>query len=117
MIGLYQDTVTEGWFLPTGTAPSTHVLKACTGEFPEQTINEALCMKAAGLCDLEVPKTHLIDCGGAEPFIVSRRFDRPQKEPALVVSSSRETHGVLPRWGPWSCWNIDCSQRLELFFR
>ena len=43
-------------------------------------------MKAAELCDLEIPETYLLDCGGKEPLIVSRRFDRPLEGGDRLVS-------------------------------
>ncbi|MDO4537870.1 MAG: HipA domain-containing protein [Coriobacteriales bacterium] len=85
-VGLYRDESSGNWFLPVGSAPSTHIVKACTGEYPGQTINEALCMKAAELCELEVPDTYLLDCGASEPILVSRRFDRRLEGSGRLVS-------------------------------
>lgn len=46
-IGLYHkgNDLRENWFIPKGSAPSTHILKASDGTFSNQSINEALCLK------------------------------------------------------------------------
>lgn len=79
-IGLYRDPMapndpTEGWYLPRGTAPTTHLVKA-TSNFPNMTINEAICLEAARLCEFDVPDSFLIPIEGEEPLLAVERFDR-----------------------------------------
>ena len=42
-VGLYHvgDDPLEGWYVPRGAAPTTHIVKAPTRVFPNQTVNEA----------------------------------------------------------------------------
>ena len=76
-IGLYRDPKTGEWFLPEGTAPSTHIVKAGDDRlFPHEILNEALCLELARLCDLPVEEFELIGTD-AGPLLAVRRFDRP----------------------------------------
>lgn len=84
-LGLYHagSDLQSGWFLPLGTAPSTHIVKASDGAFKNQTINEALCMLAAKHCGFDVADCQLLPAGGAEPLLIVTRFDREIPEEAL----------------------------------
>lgn len=77
-IGLFHegDDPGSGWFLPKGSAPSTHIIKAVDGTFPLQSINEALCLRTASYLGFEVARHALIDVGADEPLLVVARFDR-----------------------------------------
>ncbi|WP_256367712.1 HipA N-terminal domain-containing protein [Adlercreutzia sp. ZJ141] len=48
-VGLFFDDAQNSWFYPEGSAPSSHIVKACDGSFPHQTINEAICILERGL--------------------------------------------------------------------
>lgn len=77
-VGLYHegDNPNEGWFLPKGSAPSTHIIKACSDAFPGETLCEALCMRAAQCMDLAAEQCFLIDAGGENPLLAVERYDR-----------------------------------------
>lgn len=76
-VGLYRDPKTDEWFLPEGTAPSTHIVKAGDDRlFPQEILNEALCLELARLCDLPVEEFELVGTD-AGPLLAVRRFDRP----------------------------------------
>lgn len=77
-IGLYHDGTDPGvgWFLPRGSAPSTHIIKACPKAFPGETICEALCMRAANYMELPSEECFLIPAGNEEPLIAVKRYDR-----------------------------------------
>lgn len=77
-IGLYHadSDPDKGWFLPKGSAPSTHIIKACPKAFPGETICEALCMRAARYMDLPAEECFLISTGNEEPLIAVKRYDR-----------------------------------------
>lgn len=81
-VGLHHDgeAIDAGWFLPRGTAPSTHILKACSPSFPGETICEALCMRAAAKFDLPAERCRLIAVPGHEPILVAERYDRAMSE-------------------------------------
>lgn len=67
----------DGWRLPLGLAPSTHILKVGSPVFPGQMLNEALCMRCALTCGFDdAAQTSLILIDGQSPILVSKRFDR-----------------------------------------
>lgn len=66
---------------PLGLTPSTHILKAGSAAYPNQMLNEALCMRCAVTCGFEdAAKTDLMVLEGYDPILVSRRFDRQRFE-------------------------------------
>lgn len=77
-IGLYRDANKAGseWYLPRGSAPSTHILKACGRAYPNETVNEAICLRAARYFEIEVPDCFLIQAGGPDPILAIKRYDR-----------------------------------------
>lgn len=75
-IGLFFDTSSGFWFYPQGAAPSSHIVKACDGSFPDQTVNEAICMRTAAALGFDVAPCHLIPVAGQEPLLAVERFDR-----------------------------------------
>ena len=77
-IGLYHrgDDPNDGWYLPHGAAPSTHILKVGSKAFPGETVCEAICVRAAALMDLSAEECFLIRVKDAEPIIAVKRFDR-----------------------------------------
>ena len=75
-MGLFRDKGSGAWFFPQGVAPSSHIVKACDGSFPGQTINEAICMETARKLDYEVAPCELIAVEKCEPLIAVERFDR-----------------------------------------
>ncbi|MBR3312893.1 MAG: HipA domain-containing protein [Atopobiaceae bacterium] len=71
----------DTWFLPRGLEPSTHILKAGSVSYPDQMLNEALCMRCAVTCGFEdAARTSLITLDGCDPILVSERFDRAVEE-------------------------------------
>lgn len=84
-VGLYRDPITGAWFLPEGTASSTHIVKAGNHQlFPQEILNEALCLELARLCDLPVEEFELVGTD-AGPLLAVRRFDRPIPNDPLEV--------------------------------
>ncbi len=75
-VGLYLHPHTGEWYIPYGSMPSTHIVKAASDSFPYQTVNEALCMEAARLCGFDVPGFHLMAMPGSQPLFVIERYDR-----------------------------------------
>jgi serine/threonine-protein kinase HipA len=61
------------WQLPSGDAPSTWILKP-DGQHP-MAANEAICLRLAAACELEVPESELLDVAGL-PVYAIRRYDR-----------------------------------------
>lgn len=67
----------QGWYLPTGRHPTTHILKPSSGgeRFPNLVIVEHVTMQIARDCGLDVAHTELQQLAGRETIIVER-FDR-----------------------------------------
>ena len=74
--GLFLDAATNTWNYPMGAAPSSHILKACDGEYPHQTINEAICLKTAEAMGFDVARCTLIAIDEHDPLLAIERFDR-----------------------------------------
>ncbi len=82
-IGLFHvgDDLEQGWFIPRGSAPSNVIVKACSGEYPAQTVNEHWCMATLGVVFGEdAARTQLLRMPDAEPLLVVERFDRVEGE-------------------------------------
>ena len=81
-IGLYHrgSSLEDGWFLPKGSAPSTHILKAADGTFEGQSVNEALCLKTMEYLGFDTARAQLLPVEDAEPVLVVTRFDRSVSE-------------------------------------
>ena len=76
-VGLYYDG--ETWYLPRGTAPSTHIVKQSHVRLKHIVQNEQLALMTAKNCGLQVADSFIINTGnGADEEILfaSRRFDR-----------------------------------------
>lgn len=63
------------WAWPDLNAPSTHIVKPETGEFPELVANEMFCTSVVGGVGLLVAEAAVEEIAG-RPCLVSRRFDR-----------------------------------------
>lgn len=89
-VGLYQDANTGGWRITRGAAPTTHIVKVPNEAlFPLETVNEAICLTVARLCDIETEEFELIPTENAT-LLAARRFDRPTPdEPTLVGGAPR----------------------------
>lgn len=74
-IGLYRDG-SSSWYLPHGSAPSTHIIKAGDDRrFPFEILNEAICLETARACGLPTEDFDLIPTENG-PLLAVRRFDR-----------------------------------------
>ncbi len=71
------------WGVPTGSVPTTHILKPAVAGFEAQNINEHLCLAAARALGLPAANTR-IETFEDEIAIVVERFDRSTRDRALV---------------------------------
>ena len=79
LVGLYYDMAGNQWYLPQGTAPSTHIVKQSHVRLEGIVTNEQLSMMTAAKCGIEVPDSFIIDLGGGEDkevLYATRRYDR-----------------------------------------
>ena len=92
-VGLYYDAPTGDWYLPRGTAPSTHIIKQSHVRLEAIVTNERLSLMTAARCGLDTPQSFIINTGsGAEHEVLfaTQRYDR------LFDASCRPVSG-LPR--------------------
>ena len=80
------------WGVPEGTRPSTHIVKPTINDpdYPEQALNEHLCLAAAGhLQDVDAVRTEVAEVGGIQCIIVTR-YDRVRTDDGRVVRIHQE---------------------------
>ena len=88
-VGLYYDTAGNQWYLPQGTAPSTHIVKQSHVRLEGIVTNEQLSMMTAAKCGIEVPNSFIIDLGSGEDnevLYATRRYDRTFEGAADTIS-------------------------------
>ena len=71
------------WGVPTGSVPTTHILKPAMAGFEAQNVNEHLCLAAARKLGLAAATTRL-ERFEDEIAIVVERFDRTTRDGSLV---------------------------------
>lgn len=70
----HEGAALESWWVPRGTAPSTHIVKIAAQGSERLAVNEHICMSIAERCGFSVPGTVLIeDLPGA---LAVKRYDR-----------------------------------------
>ena len=88
-VGLYYDMAGNQWYLPQGTAPSTHIVKQSHVRLEGIVTNEQLSMMTAAKCGIEVPESFIIDLGSGEDkevLYATRRYDRTFEGAADTIS-------------------------------
>ncbi len=88
-VGLYFSRDRDSWYLPRGTAPSTHIVKQSHVRLDAIVMNEQLSLRTAARCGIRVPESFIINTGsGAEHEVLfaTRRFDRVFSEKPRMIS-------------------------------
>ena len=84
--GLYYDQKEQQWYLPIGSAPSTHIIKQSHVRLNAIVTNEQLSILTAKKLGIEVPDTFIINTGNfddADVLFATARYDRiPGSRPA-----------------------------------
>ncbi len=78
-VGLYYDDAAKQWYLPTGTAPSTHIVKQSHVRLRNIVVNEQLALRTAHRLGIDVPESFIINLGDGsdgEVLFATRRYDR-----------------------------------------
>ena len=65
-VGLYFNPTEQCWFLPHGTAPSTHIVKQSHVRLDGIVTNEQLSLKTAERCGINVPNSFIINTGNGK---------------------------------------------------
>ena len=87
-VGLYYDG--ETWYLPKGTAPSTHIVKLSHMRLKQIVLNEQLALLTAKNCGLLVPDSFIVNTGSGkdeEVLLATRRYDRVFRDDGRTVDS------------------------------
>jgi serine/threonine-protein kinase HipA len=71
------------WGVPSGSTPTTHILKPAVGGFDDHDLNEHLCLEAARRAGLLAVRTRVARFGDESAVIVDR-YDRQAKEGEVV---------------------------------
>ena len=78
-VGLYYSVDQNAWFLPWGTAPSTHIVKQSHIRLDGIVTNEQLALSTAAKCGIAIPKSFIINTGAGdehEVLFATQRYDR-----------------------------------------
>lgn len=78
-VGLYYDAPSQTWYLPRGTAPSTHIIKQSHVRLEAIVTNEMLSLMTAKRCQLETPESFIVNTGygkDSEVLFATQRYDR-----------------------------------------
>lgn len=81
--GLYYDENNKAWYLPKGSAPSTHIVKQSHVRLDGIVTNEQLCMMTAGNMGIEIPESFIVNVGDGrdeEVLLATKRYDRAIKD-------------------------------------
>lgn len=107
-VGLYFDEPDNAWYLPHGTAPSTHIVKQSHVRLEAIVTNERLSLMTAARCSLDTPKSFIMNTGKGEEHEVlfaTQRYDRR-------LDSSSTTVSGLPR--PYRLHQEDFAQAMGI---
>lgn len=77
--GLYYDSNHQRWYLPKGSAASTHIVKQSHVRLNRIVLNEQICMRTADKIGIDVPDSFIINLGeGKDQDILyaTKRYDR-----------------------------------------
>ena len=91
-VGLYYDEENGKWYLPSGTSPSTHIVKQSHIRLDGIVTNEQLSMIAAGKCGIGIPESFIINMGkgiDSEVLFATKRYDRIINERSEIISGLR----------------------------
>ena len=77
--GLYYDADNETWYLPKGSAPSTHIVKQSHVRLSGIVVNEQLALRTAEKLGIDIPRSFIFSTGGnsdADVLLATERYDR-----------------------------------------
>ena len=74
--GLYFDAGNTCWYLPEGTAPSTHIVKQSHVRFKDIVTNEQLCLTTAKNLGIPVPSSFAVNTEDENLLFATPRYDR-----------------------------------------
>ena len=90
-VGLYYSKDQDNWFLPKGTAPSTHIVKQSHIRLDSIVTNEQLALSTASKCGIIIPDSFIINTGEGkenEVLFATERYDR------MISNQSSKINGL-----------------------
>ena len=78
-VGLYYDEDKDKWYLPSGDAPSTHIVKQSHVRLSRIVLNEELCMLTAKEAGINAVDSFIINTGNgsdSDILFATKRYDR-----------------------------------------
>ena len=91
-VGLYYDGENDRWYLPSGIAPSTHIVKQSHIRLDGIVTNEQLSMMTAEKCGIDIPESFIINMGkgiDSEVLFATKRYDRIINNESEIISGLR----------------------------
>ena len=107
-VGLYYDESDNSWYLPLGTAPSTHIVKQSHVRLKHIVANEQLCLLTAKNLGIDAPDSFIIKTSGRneeDVLFATARYDRKR------IDSPKEWKGLKI---PYRLHQEDFSQALGI---
>lgn len=108
-VGLYYAQNQNAWYLPQGTAPSTHIVKLSHVRLDNIIANERLALRTAELCGISVPESFIMNTGTGRDqdlLFATKRYDR-------IFSPKAQTINNLPR--PYRLHQEDFAQAMGIY--
>ena len=90
-VGLYYDPSDQSWFLPKGTAPSTHIVKQSHVRLNDIVVNEQLSLLAAKKLGIDIPDSFIVFRDTKEEenvLFATKRYDR------IINNKSKKISGL-----------------------
>ena len=91
-VGLYYDENSKEWYLPIGSAPSTHIVKQSHIRLKGIVTNEQLSLQTASKLGIDIPDTFIINTGSntdEDILLATRRYDREFGDEANKTNGMR----------------------------
>ena len=82
-IALFREAERGRWGIPSGSIPTTHILKPATGAFDGLAENEHFCLRLAKECGFSTASS-TVEYFGESPVIVVERYDRLSRDGGVV---------------------------------
>ena len=88
-VGLYLDAKNNDWYLPRGSAPSTHIVKQSHVRLQGIVTNEQLALRTAQKLGIDVAESFIINTGDnkdSEILLATKRFDRTINDKSKIIN-------------------------------
>ncbi|MBO6298147.1 MAG: type II toxin-antitoxin system HipA family toxin [Lachnospiraceae bacterium] len=92
-VGLYYSAEEDKWYLPQGTAPSTHIVKQSHIRLDSIVANEQLALLTASKCGIIIPHSFIINTGNrndSDVLFATKRYDRIFTKDASIIKSLKK---------------------------